>query len=599
MQTLSCNWLEALSVDGSLELLEDLSVVLADRGGRVGWYLYTCLRDRNWDALLGYNFDYVADWDVSQLMACRQIQALFAKAPFLPVKTDTEREAAAFSKFLESEASCLETNLFFRKLSSGDVLLHPDAARILYGAQRKIRRVLGTNVPRMEEFKFRFGPGATTRIKKTEATVQQKLADSLTCSERLARSPWLPEILRSLPHISLALSSKTGVYISDDSDEESYYETLEMTIEEGRLAFVPKNAMIHRGIDVQPTLNTLIQSGVGDWLANRIKVVGIDVRDQTPNQRCARVGSLTGLLSTIDLSSASDTVSTELVRFLLPEEWYSFLRSLTADVVYKDQDFRLSRFCSMGNGFTFPLESLIFWAISATACEGQADLVHVYGDDIIVPTNRFGEVVYGLRAAGFQVNWKKSYSSTPFRESCGSDYYAGFDIRPYYLDQDMTGETLFSMHNFFYRALDTELCEVILRRIPEPLRLFGPDGYGDGHLLGDWDPYTKRAFRRFGYGGVLFDTYCRLGRKTMSVYPGDWVSPLYSIYVRGESLTEVLAEETRFVLSLRTSTGLVSPWAQSKVDASTPIEFSKNGRPYWSLPGSEGYAKRSIYTHSR
>ena len=86
----------------------------------------------------------------------------------------------------------------------------------------------------------------------------------------------------------------------------------------------------------------------------------------------------------------------------------------------------------MGNGFTFPLETLIFWALTASACEGDVDSVSVYGDDIICPRERADDVIDTLTMCGFKINLEKSFVEGPFRESCGCDYYKGIDIRPFY-----------------------------------------------------------------------------------------------------------------------------------------------------------------------
>jgi len=92
-------------------------------------------------------------------------------------------------------------------------------------------------------------------------------------------------------------------------------------------------------------------------------------------------------------------------------------------------------FSSMGNGFTFELESLLFWAIVKTTCylTGTRGIVSVYGDDIICPTEASNDVQWALEFFGFQVNTEKSFSTGPFRESCGGHYYDGFDITPFYV----------------------------------------------------------------------------------------------------------------------------------------------------------------------
>jgi hypothetical protein len=92
-------------------------------------------------------------------------------------------------------------------------------------------------------------------------------------------------------------------------------------------------------------------------------------------------------------------------------------------------------FSSMGNGFTFELESLIFWALSkATAYfTGTSGVISVYGDDIICPTGMAQDLIWILSVFGFQTNRDKSFTEGPFRESCGGHYHSGFDVTPFYL----------------------------------------------------------------------------------------------------------------------------------------------------------------------
>jgi len=59
----------------------------------------------------------------------------------------------------------------------------------------------------------------------------------------------------------------------------------------------------------------------------------------------------------------------------------------------------------------------------------------VYGDDIIVPSESYDMVSWALECFGFQVNPEKSFSTGPFRESCGTDAFAGTNVRPIFVDR--------------------------------------------------------------------------------------------------------------------------------------------------------------------
>jgi hypothetical protein len=96
----------------------------------------------------------------------------------------------------------------------------------------------------------------------------------------------------------------------------------------------------------------------------------------------------------------------------------------------------LEKFSSMGNGFTFELETLIFWAISSVCQNVHNEFnVHVYGDDIIIPSESYSDVEAALTFFGFSLNEEKSFKEGAFRESCGSDYFNGVAVRPYYIEE--------------------------------------------------------------------------------------------------------------------------------------------------------------------
>lgn len=149
-------------------------------------------------------------------------------------------------------------------------------------------------------------------------------------------------------------------------------------------------------------------------------------------------------IATIDLSSASDTVSLELCRLVLPPMWLDLLESLRSPFTRIIKDgapiwHKNAKFSSMGNGFTFELETLIFYSLAKAVekCLGRtASVIKVYGDDIIVDSWLARSLVPALRFFGFKTNDRKTFiDDTPFRESCGSDYYRGVNVRGHYLEK--------------------------------------------------------------------------------------------------------------------------------------------------------------------
>lgn len=209
------------------------------------------------------------------------------------------------------------------------------------------------------------------------------------------------------------------------------------TLVTGNVLFtVPKKTDIDRVACKEPDINMWLQKGLGSFLRRMLKRHGVDLNDQAINRSLAQVGSVTNELMTLDLSSASDSVTRELVFTLLPIHWYTLLDSVRSPVTVIDGEEHVNEmFSSMGNGFTFELESLLFFTIAkATAYfRGVPGIVSVYGDDIIAPSELSTYLPWVLGYFGFSINNEKSFTDGPIRESCGGHYYNGFDITPFYI----------------------------------------------------------------------------------------------------------------------------------------------------------------------
>nr|UJQ85820.1 MAG: hypothetical protein 3 [Leviviridae sp.]UJQ85953.1 MAG: putative replicase protein [Leviviridae sp.] len=226
-----------------------------------------------------------------------------------------------------------------------------------------------------------------------------------------------------------------------------------------KLSSVPKNETTNRTICTEPSLNMFFQLGAGACIERLLsKGHNIDLTTQTStNKRMAREGSINGKFSTIDLRSASDTISTTLVKHLLPRHLFALLDLIRSKRVKHDaEEFELHMFSSMGNGFTFPLQTLIF----AELVRGAYDILgispitsgpdrnySVFGDDIICLKEAYNFVCQVLSACGFTVNDDKSFSVGAFRESCGGDYFKGFDIRAVYLRKVNATQHIYSAFN--------------------------------------------------------------------------------------------------------------------------------------------------------
>jgi hypothetical protein len=286
----------------------------------------------------------------------------------------------------------------------------------MWKVQRIIQDVLGEVVPE-KVLKGSFSGGSSTSRTRASSNPAGKYIGKADIT-----SPLLDLFLSEL--------SDSPIYqaVRDPSD---------LRVVDGNILFVvPKTSDIDRCACKEPDINMYYQKGAGDFIRSRLRLFGIDLNDQSKNQKLARIGSATGSLATVDLSSASDSISVELVYQCLPTLWYAYLSDLRSPVTIIDGDRHVNEmFSSMGNGFTFELESLIFYAIArATAYfTGTSGAISVYGDDIIVPTQMCQDLLHVLRFLGFESNDSKTFDSGHFRESCGGHYYFGYCVTPFYI----------------------------------------------------------------------------------------------------------------------------------------------------------------------
>jgi hypothetical protein len=232
-------------------------------------------------------------------------------------------------------------------------------------------------------------------------------------------------------------------------------------VQSSRLSFVPKTTEISRVICVEPTLNMWFQLAAYDELHDGLRRdFGIDLSIQPERNRAlARLGSVGGGYTTIDLESASDSVSISMLEWALPKEVFRDLSKYRcSSVEMPDRTVeRLQMFSSMGNGYTFPLQTIIFAAVVCSVYHWLNIPIDkpkgdwhgnygVFGDDIICLDSSSRLVIRLLGLLGFRVNESKSFSEGPFRESCGADFYHGQNVRGVYL-KEISKPSIYAMIN--------------------------------------------------------------------------------------------------------------------------------------------------------
>lgn len=370
------------------------------------------IRSRDIDSLLRACDVSPLEYHVEEFEALRQIRAIFSKNGSFRRST---ADITAWNTFLAGEKRCRITNRRLDYYSRKHERLAPDLAAWLSNMKKLISSCLGDLDKALSYIPvgIRVTGGATATRSRARALPPLKVSLKQECSSAL--SP---------------LISAFGKYIGE-----------ELRVVENntnRVAMVPKNYKTDRTIACEPTGNIPFQLAMDSYIKRRLRRVGIDLSDQSRNQELSRIGSITGALATVDLSAASDSLALNTVHFLFPLEWSVFLNRFRSRF-YKS-DFgsgAYEKFASMGNGLTFPLETLIFWAAARSVSQIPHN-VSVYGDDIIVQRECYEDLVRLLSFLGFKINTDKSFVHGPFRESCGTDWYLGRSVTPFYYRNPMT-----------------------------------------------------------------------------------------------------------------------------------------------------------------
>lgn len=294
----------------------------------------------------------------------------------------------------------------------------------VWDVQREVRRIMGPLIPhdsgtwrgplpldRIVEA-CKHGPGANVGYDGVGLCISDKYDDAVTLTADL------------LPFARALMGQR---WLGNSVPE---------IVDGSEVLTVPKSWNKRRVITKEPLLNMWLQLGIGRYLAMRLKVHGIDLPNQEARNRAlARMSSGPCRLrcSTLDLSAASDSIVKEAVGLLVDEKWLQLLKLARCHrTTLEGEPHEFELWSSMGNGYTFPLETIIFLAI-ARSCVDDKDQVAVYGDDMIVPLYATERVIERLNYLGFSVNERKSFWQGDFRESCGGHYFKGVDVTPFYV----------------------------------------------------------------------------------------------------------------------------------------------------------------------
>lgn len=328
--------------------------------------------------------------------------------------TDEQLENIALDKFCETQDR-------IRNLPP----ISPRAKMVVTEAAKVIAGILGDYDENEHISLCRFGSRASDGCKAKESYLDSKFFGPITGS-RDHLDWFFDKVLPADPLLEKALDS--CVPAQRASNRRQVVSSLKLTN-------VPKSFKALRSIMPNTLVGGFYSYGLGKLITKALKKAGLDIRFlQDLHKKLVVQYSRTRSHVTADLSAASDSFTTWLMRLLLPKEWFNALNfGRIKFVTIKGRKIPLTSFMTMGIGFTFPLQTLCFFGLlraiqNLTGIKGR---ISVYGDDLIYPKEIHRFVVQSFGDIGFLLNKEKSFVHQNFRESCGADAYFGIDVRPY------------------------------------------------------------------------------------------------------------------------------------------------------------------------
>lgn len=400
--------------------------------------------------------------------------------------TGIDTRSVALDAFNKSEETCRSVNADSRSYRATGQFRQIEPSMLLK-VQEIIRRVWGS--PTFADLFNRcsWGPGSTSTLTGDRATTEGKMSE-LPISVTPTALPYIKQILRK------DLAWMRHLVKHEVVGEACLMPLCFQLTSWSKLLTVPKNAKTDRVIAAEPTANIFLQLGVGAYLRSRLRSYGVDLNSQVRNQELAQK-AVSSSLATLDLSAASDSIAVGLCKVLLPPEMFDVLYALrTPNYKLGEEVHEFHKFSSMGNGYTFPLQSLLFWAAAKAVCESSdaRGPIGVYGDDIIVPQSAAKQLIALLSGFGFKVNEDKSFISGRFFESCGKHYFDGVDVTPIYQKRpvDNALEMARCANRFYelaYNRPDLDglfglkrIHKRLLRQVPQTLKCYVAPAWVEG-----------------------------------------------------------------------------------------------------------------------
>jgi hypothetical protein len=301
---------------------------------------------------------------------------------------------------------------------------------VLQRARKIISGILGEYDEEEHMDNCRFGKKANRGTSFANAYLDIKLSGNITGSRE--HHKWFKD--RYLPTDPLLASiiegRKSDVKTDDRPPAMIVVDWLAQTL-------VPKTWKALREITPDTHLGSFFSNGLGKVFELRLNDANLPIRRlQEWHKKRVKGASVDRKHATGDMSVASASILWDLLNWVLPRKWLSVVKLGRIPYIKRDGKGPLiwqPSFAGMGIGFTFTLQTLVFYGLVQAIKEllgVTKGRVSVYGDDLIYPSEIHSYVSAVFPGLRLKMNLDKTYVQSHFRESCGADFYHGIDVRP-------------------------------------------------------------------------------------------------------------------------------------------------------------------------
>lgn len=416
-----------------------------------------------------YKFPSLGHVSVQLYKAHWQLENLFKRYTFLSDKyTSDDLRRLTYEKYVDFQVKRSE----FKKRTHRSFLVLREA--------RRIAKEILSEKPNFVEM-MRNGRRAANGVTLEEAYFDNKLGDPshFTCPSALRHD--LFQQVKNDPYFRVIfkrLCKKAGGK-----------HKLNLCADVLTLTLVPKSWKALRPITPLSVYGLFYSYGIKGYVERCLSMSNLDIkRLQERHKMLAKRFSRSRSHVTADLTSASDSLRSDILNSVLPRFLYSELKkTFTKYVKIEKTQVYTSSCLPMGNAATFPVETLVFYCL----IKAIGNLLKVkgtysaYGDDLIYPTRIHTHVCAIFADLGIGVNKDKTSVTPFFRESCGGDYYRGCDVRPFLFPEDrLPSKGKLAKAQYLYKVLNTLLQRWDKTEVPHTYRyILAEISYVSGHIL--------------------------------------------------------------------------------------------------------------------